>query len=109
MAKKIKRYFNKKKGIARWITDFLKGTRVTWVNYMMAAPLTGAWRRCRRSPFRASFGLAAAVHCACQHVIVSGPLPISVISTPNKKGKKKYRKPSCKNKILRALMVGKSC
>lgn len=75
---------------------------------MMAAPLAGPQRRCRRSPFRASLGLAAAVHCACQHVIVSGPLPISMITTLNKKGKKKYRKPSCKNKILRALMVGKS-
>lgn len=50
--------------------------------------------------------------CVCQHIIISGPLPISVISTQFKRGKKRrgkkrYRKSSCKNKIQRALYGGK--
>lgn len=51
--------------------------------------------------------------CVCQHIIISGPLPISVISTQFKRGKKRRGKKGTgshpvKTRYREPFMVGKS-
>lgn len=102
---KIQWHLKKQKGTTKWIMVFFNGMWVRQVNFICGP--TGSLLCSQEHGGDGDAGhLEQAL--AWQHVIISGPLPISVISTQNKRGRKstgshpvktRYQEPLCWERV----------